>query len=134
MFIFLYVDLYTLPNPSIGEDGHYKDFQTVIKTDTSKSYAPSELTKNSKANLGFNVTQQHAKNTGTVIQCDECSMWCLIFSKKKLSPQGKADLARLLDNISYTCGATFDEINLPESLNTICIRAYLHSLWHYLYS
>ncbi|XP_019855518.1 PREDICTED: uncharacterized protein LOC109584280 [Amphimedon queenslandica] len=117
-------NLYTLPNPVIGEDGHYKDFQSVIKTDTSNSYAPSELTKNSKANLGFNVTQQHAKNTGTVIQCEECSMWRLIFSKKKLSPQGKADLSRLLDDISYTCGAAFDEINLPESLNTICIKTH----------
>ena len=29
MFIFLYVELYTLPNPSIGEDGNYQDFQSV---------------------------------------------------------------------------------------------------------
>ena len=87
----------------------------------SKSCAQSEM---SKTILGFNATQQHAKNTGTVIQCEECSMWRLIFSKTKLSPQGKSDLAKLLEDISYTCGVSFDEISLSDSLKSICIKSH----------
>jgi hypothetical protein len=49
-------------------------------------------------------------------------MWRLIFSKKKLTPQAMNDLKMLLEDISYSCGATFSEINLPDSLKSICIK------------
>ena len=97
----------------------------VFGTDTSKSCAPSEMSKTKKGILGFNATQQHAKNAGTVIQCEECSMWRLIFSKTKLSPQGKSDLAKLLEDILYTCGASFDEISLPDSLKSIIVSSHI---------
>ena len=78
------LDLSVLPNPVIGEDSHYASFSTVFGKDTSGSIPPSLNSKKQKGtqSLGFNATQQHAKNTNTVIQCEECGMWRLVFSKK----------------------------------------------------
>ena len=32
------------------------------------------------------------------------------------------DLKKLLDDISYSCGATFNEIDLPETLKSVCVK------------
>ncbi len=31
------------------------------------------------------------------------------------------DLERLLEDVSYTCGATLDELDLPENLKSVCV-------------
>ena len=124
MIILMFIGVYPLPNPIIGEDGHYMAFSSVFGQNINNSGAPSELSGKKKANLGFNATQQHAKNTNTVILCEECGMWRIIFSKNKLSAQSRVDLANLLEDISYSCGATFDDIDLPQSLKSICIKSH----------
>ena len=45
------------------------------------------------------------------------------FSKKKLSPQSITLLQKIIADISYTCGATFDDI-MPDELCSVCIRVH----------
>ena len=51
--------------------------------------------------------------------CEECR---LLFSKNKLSKNVVIDLEGILEDLSYACGATFDDLKLPESLKSVCIR------------
>ena len=65
---------------------------------------------------------QHINNTGTVIQCEECNMWRLVFSKRKLSVGEHSTLQSILEDVSYSCGASFDDLSLPESLSGVVVR------------
>ena len=56
-----------------------------------------------------------------VIQCDECDKWRLLFSRQNLQPDRRREL-HLLADISYTCGAKFADLDLPEHLQCVQIR------------
>jgi hypothetical protein len=60
-----------------------------------------------------------------VIQCEECEMWRVIYSRKKLDPQNLCLLEKILEDVVYTYGTTFDELDLPPSLSTVCIRRFI---------
>jgi hypothetical protein len=70
----------------------------------------------------FNATQQHVRNVNILLQCEECGLWRLLFSKKKLIPQAVTQLQNLLEDISYSCGATFEDITMPEGLESVCVK------------
>ena len=55
----------------------------------------------------ISLSQQHVKNVGLLVQCEECSKWWLLFCKHKLTVIEIADLQSILDDVSYTCGTTF---------------------------
>ena len=60
-----------------------------------------------------------------VIQYDKCDKWCLLFSKQKLSVKDRSQLEDIIiADISYTCGATVDEIVLPGTLQSVGIRSH----------
>lgn len=75
-----------------------------------------------KASLGFNGTQQDVRNVDLVLQCEECGMWRLLFSKKKLDPKSRTGLIQVIEDISYSCGATLNELNLPDNLKQVCVK------------
>ena len=43
-------------------------------------------------------------------------------SKRKLSAAERASLQVMLEDISYTCGASLDELDLPDRLSTVVIH------------
>lgn len=49
-------------------------------------------------------------------------MWRLVFSKRKLSVGERSTLQSILEDVSYTCGASFDDLSLPESLSCVVVR------------
>ena len=49
-------------------------------------------------------------------------MWRIVYLIKKLDPQSLSLLEKILDDISYTCGTTFDEFDLPATLKSVCVR------------
>ena len=57
-----------------------------------------------------------------VLQCDECGKWRLLFSKRKLQVQQRRDLRLLLADVSYTCGARFSDLHLPDGLDCVEVR------------
>ena len=78
--------------------------------------------RKAKKSLPFNATQQHVKNVNMVIQCEECEMWRIVYSKKKLDPQSLSVLEKIMDDVVYTCGTTFDELDLSPTLQSVCVR------------
>ena len=57
-----------------------------------------------------------------MVQCDECNKWRLIFSKRKLSAKEREQLQDVIQDVSYSCGASIDDLMLPEYLAGIGIR------------
>ena len=64
---------------------------------------------NKRKKLKFSPSAQHAKNTDTMLQCEEYNKWQLVFSKKKLNKQKQESLNKLLESISYTYAFLFGE-------------------------
>lgn len=111
-----------LPDPIMQEDGHYLPFEKAFTRNTTEKDRPSLIGKSTAKPLSFSPSVQHAKNTDTMIQCEECDMWRLVFSKKKLSVAARTTLQSILEEVSYTCGASLEDLDLPESLRQVVIR------------
>ena len=45
-----------------------------------------------------------------MIQCEECGMWRLVLSKKKLSAAAHSKLQSILDDVSYTCRTSLEDL------------------------
>ena len=69
-----------LPDPKMQEDGHYLPFQEPFALNTTTEQdRPSQKGKRKASPLSFSPRVQHAQNTDIMFQCDECSMWHLLF-------------------------------------------------------
>ena len=112
-----------IPHPVLGEDNHYKPFTEVLGSETKEECPSLELKeqKKKKNTLLFTGCLQHVKNAGIVIQCSECEMWRLIFSKYKLKPDEVNEIQQYLDNYNYSCGSKLREL-LPEKFSNVEIR------------
>ena len=116
--------LHFLPDPIPNDDGHYKNLFDVYGQKTGEQHRPSlqATRKNAKQSVGFTPSQQHVHNVGLVVQCEECDMWRLLFCKHKLNSQEVVVLGKVLDDISYTCGVSFSDLDLPGRLKNVCVR------------
>ena len=74
--------------------------------------------------LTFSPTEVHARNVGVVIQRDECDKWRLLFLKCKLSVKQRKQLVEIIADISYSCGATTEDLVLPETLTSVYVRTH----------
>ena len=110
-----------LPDPIPENDRHYKSFSDVYGQTTSEQHRPS-LTKKPKQKIGFTPSQQHVKNVGTLIQCEKCDKWRLMFCSHKLSHQEVLTLTKCFNNVSYTYGVLFSDLNLPGRLKTVFVK------------
>ena len=109
-----------LPDPIPGDDGHYKGFHTIFKTPTTEEYRPSKSEKRPKAkSLPFRASVQHVRNTEMMLQCEECSMWRLIYAKRKLKPPERLQLEHSLSDLSFSCGAQLQDADIPAFLQDI---------------
>ena len=57
-----------------------------------------------------------------MVQCDECAMWRLIYSKYKLKKDQRIRLQRVLDDFIYTCGSKLIELQLPDEFKDVEVR------------
>jgi hypothetical protein len=55
-----------------------------------------------------------------MIQCEECEMWRLVYSKCKLTAVERLQLDNAHSDYTYTCGATLSDLDI--SLADVCIR------------
>ena len=60
-----------------------------------------------------------------MLQCDECGMWRLLYCQFKLSKKEQADLQTVLQDVSFTCGAQLQDLELPGWLNEAYTRKIL---------
>ena len=72
--------------------------------------------------LGYSPSEHRVQNAGVLVQCDESNKWRLIFSKRKLSAKKREQLQDVIQDVSYSCGASIDDLILPESLASIGIK------------
>ncbi len=118
-----------LSHPTPGEDGHYNiTFSEIFHSVTSEEHRPSfknpsvSTKSRVKRKLPFYATVQHVKNSQIMVECSECNMWRIIFSKYKLKKDQRAYLQALLEKYMYSCGASLKDLDLPEEYNDIDIR------------
>ena len=65
---------------------------------TSESSRPSLQKKpQRKKTLPFHGVLQHVRNVDMMLECMECGMWRLLYSKKKLSQCDRKELEEALD-------------------------------------
>ena len=105
----------------IGEDNHYKRFADLYGSTTTDRDCPSFSQPKAKKTLSFSPSKQHVLNVDTMVQCKECNMWRLLFSRKKLSVRDKKQLQDILTDTAYTCGATLEEIDLPDNTTAMSL-------------
>lgn len=76
--------LHWLPDPIPGADLHYLPFDEVFGKHTTEEHRPSFKPKRTKKSHPFPASIQHVKNVDMMLLCDECEMWRLLYSKRKL--------------------------------------------------
>ena len=106
-----------LPDPMNGEEGHYISFEEAFQEETSEKDRPSLTNKPRRKSLPFTPSVQHVNNIALMLQCEECDLWRLLYSKRRLSAQDKTEIQSVIDDISYTCGATLQELDLPDKFS-----------------
>jgi len=109
--------LHYLPDPVPREDDHYKSFDELFGTDTTEVHRPSLSslrTSKREKTLPFVASLQHVRNMDLVIQCDDCGLWRLLYSQKKLSKRDRHDLQSILEDVSFTCAVQLQNFDLPE--------------------
>ena len=110
-----------LPDPVPSGDGHYKSFDTLYGTTTSEEHRPSLQTQSPRRkSLPFVASVQHARNTNLMVQCEECNMWRLIYSRYKLTAAELLQVNNTLDEFTCTCGASFSDLNFSSRLVDVC--------------
>ena len=72
--------------------------------------------------LTFSQTEVHARSVGPVIQCDKFDKWRLMFSERKLSQRQRKQIEDIINDISYSCGTTTEDLVLPDELSSVCVR------------
>ena len=54
-----------------------------------------------------------------MLMCDECEMWRLVYSRRKLKQNEKKELEKALDGMSFSCGAQLQDSDIPEYLKDV---------------
>ena len=118
-----------IPFPILGDDGHYLPFAEVFTSEkrTQKNIDHHIKGLHShyqrmKRKLPYYASVQHAKNAELMLQCSECELWQLIFSKYKFKKEERDQLEVLLNNFMHTCGATLKELDLPVVYEFVDVR------------
>ena len=109
----------------MASDGHYKKFGDVFGTNTTEEQRPS-LQKITKKRLPFYPSVQHVNNVKTMLMCDECGMWRLVYATKKLKAPEICQLHIALDDMSFSCGASLQESDIPSALKDIVYVRNIH--------
>jgi len=117
----VFKSLHYLPDSVPGDDGHNKSFEELYGTTTTEQYRPSTR-KPTREVIGFTPSQQHIKNVGVLVQCEECDKWRCIFCKHKLTHQEVSNLEKILEESAYTCGVLFSNLELSGRLKNVCVK------------
>ena len=121
----IFKTLHHIPHPTPGDDEHYLSFSEVFGTTTTEEHRPSYTSKKTprvKRKLSYYASKQHVKNSQLMVQCSECELWRIIFSKYKLKDHQISYLRDVLDDFTYSCGASLKDLNLSEEYKFVDIR------------
>ena len=119
----VFEQLKPLPDPTPGVDNHFLPFLEVFGQPTSEEHRPSLHIKKQKKTLPFSASVQHVKNIDMMLLCEECEMWRLLYSKKKLKAEDRRLLALKLDDLAFSCGDSLQDLDFPAPLNEVFVRS-----------
>jgi hypothetical protein len=115
--------LHSFPDPVPGTDGHYLPFSKGFGTKTSEKHRPFLQKKTLRRKmLSFSFNLRHVQNVNMMLQCDECNMWRLLYYQVKLNSSEKAKLSSILDDFTFTCGASLQDLEMEGRLADMCTR------------
>uniref|UniRef100_A0A1X7VKI3 Uncharacterized protein n=1 Tax=Amphimedon queenslandica TaxID=400682 RepID=A0A1X7VKI3_AMPQE len=89
-----------IPHPTPMDDDHYYPFSVAFNMVTTEEHCPtfkSPKQIKKKRKLHFYATRQHVKNSNLMVQCSECNMWRLVFSRYKMSSADRMNLQLILN-------------------------------------
>ena len=119
----IFRNIHHLPDPIPGEEGHYAPFEDVYGTPTTEKHRPSlHVRKGRQKTLPFTASVQHVKNVDIMVQCEECQMWRLLYSKHKLKAHERTALQHALEDVTYTCGANIQDLELGDRFVDVFAR------------
>ncbi|CAG2243123.1 unnamed protein product [Mytilus edulis] len=122
----MFESLYHLPDPEPLNCDKYKSFDQLYGKPTSEKYRPSLVGKpSSEHGLPFSPSSRYAKNVEMVVLCSDCDKPRVLYSKKVVRGVRRTQLSNCLTDIQYTCGFSFDELDLEEEthvLKTVFVR------------
>ena len=119
----IFSKLIHLPFPVPSTDGHYQPFiEAYNKPSSSEEHRPSAFTKRPRRSVPIPTSVQHAKNTNLMVQCEECAMWRLVYAEKKLSVQLRKRLEKKLHFYTFSCGATFADLELEDDFTLVYVQ------------
>ena len=117
---YVFAKIKNFPDPMMKDDGYYRSFAESLGSDTSEEHRPSLQKRAQKdKTLPFYPSVQHLNNCGLMLMCDECGMWRLIYSKRKLTNDERERLDASLSGLSFSCGSLLQEAPIPEELTDI---------------
>jgi len=97
--------IHNFPGPTQAENDHYKSFSDIYGQTTTEEHHPSLKKRLSKKKtLPFYGKLRHVKNANLMLECEECGMWQLIYTKTKLTKAQSANLQAALEGMSFSCG------------------------------
>ena len=104
---------------STSDPEHYLPFEQALSKNTTDKDCPS-LQQPKNKTLSFSPSMQHVKNANMMLQC-EVSIMEITFLKEEDHNQQKM-LERILADVTYSCGATLIDLDLPSELSAVCVR------------
>ena len=107
-------EIHHLPDPTLGENGHYKPFDEVFGKKTTEESRPSKKKARDVRKGPFIPSIQHAKNTNLMVQCEECLKWRLVYSRYKLTSQLRTTLTKEFEDFSFSCGCDLEDLGLDN--------------------
>ena len=119
----MFSTLHALPDPMPGMDGHYKSFSDLYGSSTNESHRPSlQKRSNKKKTLPFASSLRHVKNVDMMLECEQCGSWRLLYCEQKLTKKERENLEEALADVSFTCGAPLQDLELPGKLANVYVR------------
>ena len=113
----MFSTLHHLPFPmkKLGDE-KFKHFDKEYGEIASEGNRPGLIEKEkSSHHMPFSPSSQSAKNTGTVVQCDECGNWRCVYSERKLKKDVSSLLEWFNEEFNYTCGVVLQELILYDT-------------------
>ena len=87
-----------IPDPIPDSDGLYKQFSSLYGTKTSEDHCTSLKQKSKRRKtLPFASSLRHVKNVDMMLQCEECNLWRLLYSKQRLLASEREKLEGIHD-------------------------------------
>ena len=106
--LMFFSELSHLSDP-IPDGEYYKASDMVYGTEINEVHMPS---------WPFNPSAQTAK---VLIKCVSCSKMRLVHSKKSLPAETRSQVEREIQNLWYTCGSVFGDVDQTDGGKTVSI-------------